>query len=459
MSTAQRLASRSDRPDDGWPGDAAQAPPEAHQNPPRQPWSIAPAGSPWRALGNLNYRLFFVGQVVSQSGTWLQRIAQAWLVLDLTGSPVALGTVTALQFLPILLFALPAGVAADRLPKRPLLAASLVAQLLQAFVLAGLVFGGTVELGHVYALALWQGIAAALEKPVRQAFVGEMVHGEDLQSAIGLNSSVFSVARIVGPSLGGVTIAVWGVGWCFLLNGVSFLAALVALALMRADRLVPHRRMQPAPLWTQLAQGLAYAAREPTLAPALLVAAIVGTFGYNFNVVLPLLSRYELDAGAVGLGAMQAALGVGALGGALVAASRRAPGPKSAIGGACGLGLLLIAVAASPWYPATLGLLAILGVFSVTYSTTTNSTLQLWSKEEYRGRVLGLYTLLFVGTTPIGATITGALAAACGIRATFAIEGVLCLLGAALGAVALRRTGRARSQELGGGTDVTVLSS
>lgn len=394
---------------------------------------------PRRALANPNFRLFFVGQLVSQSGAWMQRTAQAWLVLDLTGSPLALGLVTALQFGPILLLSLASGVVADRLPKRTFLAVVQAALMVQSLVVAALVLTGTVQLWHIYLLALWQGLATAFDGPTRQSFVGEMVGREDLPAAVALNSSIMSAARIIGPAVAGVMIAIWGLGWCFLANGISFLAVLAALALMKADKLHPFRPPRAASAWTQLADGVRYSARSPQLAFPLLVLAFVGTFGYNFGVTIPLLARFALNQGSVGFGVMNAAMGVGSLVGSLAAASRPAPTPRLLILGATGFGCLLLGTAIAPWYFLTLALLLVLGLVSVTYSAGTNSTLQLNSKEEYRGRVLSIYTLLFMGSTPIGGAITGALADAWGIRITLVLEALICILGAGAGVLYLHR--------------------
>ncbi len=405
---------------------------------------------PRQTLANPNFRLFFMGQLVSQVGTWMQRTAQAWLVLELTNSSTALGWVTALQFGPILLLSLVSGVVADRLPKRSFLAVVQAALMVQSLALAALTLTGTIQLWHIYLLALWQGLASAFDMPTRQSFVGEMVGREDLSSAVALNSSVFNAARIVGPAVAGVMIAVWGLGWCFLINGISFLAVLGALALMRADNLHQFRRPRAASVWGQLADGLRYSARTRQLAFPLLVLAVLGTFGYNFGVSIPLLARFALDQGSIGFGMMNAAMGVGSLVGALAAASRSAPTARIIIVGASGFACLLFATAIAPWYWLTLGLLLLLGVLSVSYSATTNAALQLNSREEYRGRVLSLYTLLFAGSTPIGGAITGILADAWGIRPTLALEATICLAGVGLGVLYLRESAGAESKGLRG---------
>jgi MFS family permease len=392
-----------------------------------------------RALANPNYRLYFSGQLVSQTGAWLQRVAQAWLVLDLTGSSAALGFVTACQFLPITILSLFAGVLADRVPKRSMLIVIQVLATAQAGVLAALTISGSIRLWHVYVLAAILGVLQAFEMPVRQTLVAELVTREELQSAIGLNSSVFNAARILGPGIGGVIIAAWGVGWCFALNALSYVGVLVGLALMQMDQIQGFRRSPRTPVWHQLADGLRYAARTPALAFPLVLAGFIGMFGYNFGVGFALLARFGLGLDSVGYGSLNAAMGVGSLIGALALAAWLAPSRRTLLISAGGVGVLLLAVALTPWYVAVLALLVGLGVSSVMYSSMTNTTLQLESKEEYRGRVLSVYTLLFAGTTPIGGALTGALADAWGIRVALGLEACVCLVATAACLVVARR--------------------
>ncbi len=393
----------------------------------------------WSALGSYNYRLYFFGQLVSQTGSWMQRIAQSWLVLDLTGSPAALGLVTVFQFLPITVLTLFAGVVVDRLPKHRLLIAIQVAGCIQAAALALLVLGGHIQLWQVYLLAFALGTISAFDLPARQSMASELVGREALQSAISLNSSVFNAARILGPGIGGVIVATWGVGWAFMLNAVSYVGVVGALLLMRRHQLFPSRRPARAAIWTQLADGLRYALRTPDLTFTLSLLAVVGILAYNFGVGLPLLARYGLDVGSVGFGAMNAAMGLGSLVGAVAVAGLIAPTRRNLLltGGVVSATLLFVGL--TPWYPVTLAFLVVLGLGSVLYSTTTNTILQLTSKEEYRGRVLSLYTLLFAGTAPLGGAVTGWLADARGIQATLALEGGVCLAAVTLSAILLIR--------------------
>jgi MFS family permease len=386
-----------------------------------------------RAFRNSNYRLYFFGQLVSQTGSWLQRIAQSWLVLQLTDSPAALGIVTAAQFLPIMVLSLFAGVIADRLPRRRLLYVITVVQTIQSVALAVLTLTGTIQLWEVYILAFILGAASAFEMPTRQVFLNQLVERDELQSAISLNSSVFNGARVIGPGIGGVIIAAWGVGWCFGLNAISFAAVLISLAMLDVHRMYQMRRPARRPLWNQLLDGLGYSARTPALAFPLLLLAIIGTFGYNFGVTLPLLARFALNLDAVGFGSLNAAMGVGSLCGALAVAARLVPSGRTLLIASGGFSSLLLLVAILSSYQLTLAVLVLLGVASVTYSAVTNTTLQLNSHEQYRGRVLSLYTLLFAGTTPIGGALTGWLANVWGIRLTVGLEAGICLLVVGIG--------------------------
>jgi MFS family permease len=382
----------------------------------------------WQALRNPNYRLYFFGQLVSQTGAWLQRVAQAWLVLDLTGSPAALGFVTALQFLPITVFSLVAGVLADRLPKRRMLLILQVVATFQASAFALLTLSGSIQLWHVYVLAFILGVVNAFEMPIRQTLAGQLVSREELQSAIGLNSSVFNAARILGPGIGGIIIAAWGVGWCFGLNALSYFGVVISLLLLRMELVRAYRRSPTTAVWHQLADGLRYVAHDRALAHPLLLAAFIGTFGYNFSVGLPLLARYALGLDAVGFGSLNVAMGIGSLVGALALAAWVTPSRPTLLAAGGSFSGLLLGLAFSPSYSIALLLLVGMGLASVTYSAVTNTTLQLRGREEYRGRVLSLYTLLFAGTTPLGGAITGSLADAWGIRAALALEALVCLV-------------------------------
>ena len=395
----------------------------------------------FRSLRNHNYRLFFFGQMISLTGTWMQTIGQAWLVLDLTHSPLALGTVTMLQFLPISLLVLFGGVIADKVPKRRLLVLTQTAAMTQAFILAFLAWSGLVALWQLYVLAAMLGLTNAIDNPTRQAFVVEMVGRDDIANAVALNSSLFNGARLFGPALGGVIIAVVGVGAAFFINGVSFIAVIIGLLLMKPDLLYPATRGGEGRLLEQLAEGLRYSLRTPAILLVLILMAAIGTFGYNFTVVLPLLARNVLHVGSIGFGGMTSAMGVGSLAAALVLATLRKPSRRTLFIGATAFAILLAAVAASHWYALTLVLLVALGVASISFTATANSSLQISAPDHLRGRVMSLYMLLFAGTTPIGGELTGFMAEHIGVRPTVGIEAAICAVGiaAALAYLAAQR--------------------
>jgi predicted MFS family arabinose efflux permease len=385
--------------------------------------------STFRSLRSYNYRLFYFGQLISLTGTWMQTIGQAWLVLDLTHSPLALGTVTMLQFLPISLLVLFGGVLADKAPKRRLLVLTQTAAMTQAFVLAFLTWSGLIAVWHIYVLAAMLGLTNALDNPTRQAFVVEMVGRDDVMNAVALNSSLFNSARLIGPALGGVLIAAVGVAATFFVNGVSFAAVIVGLLLMKANRLYPAPPSGSGPVFRQLAEGLGYALRTPGILFILILMAAIGTFGYNFTVVLPLLARSVLHVGSIGFGTMTSAMGVGSLVAALALATLRKASRRTLLIGATAFAILLAAVAASQWYALTLVLLTALGAASVAFTATANTSLQVTAPDRMRGRVMSLYMLLFAGSTPIGGQLTGVMAEHIGVRLTVGIEAAICAVG------------------------------
>jgi MFS family permease len=386
----------------------------------------------FRSLRNYNYRLFYFGQMLSLSGTWMQTIGQAWLVLDLTQSPLALGTVTMLQFLPVSLLVLFGGVLADKAPKRRLLIFTQTAAMVQAFVLAYLTWSGLVELWHIFLLAAMLGLTNALDNPTRQAFVVDMVGRDDVTNAVALNSSLFNSARLVGPALGGIIIAVVGVAAAFFINGVSFIAVIIGLLLMKPHLLHPAPPSERGRVLGQLSEGLRYSLRTPAILFIVILMAFVGTFGYNFTVVLPLLARNVLHVGSVGFGTMTSAMGVGSLVAALALATLRKASRRTLLIGAAAFTTLLAAVAASQWFALTLVLLVVLGAASITFTATANSSLQIIAPDRLRGRVMSLYTLLFVGSTPIGGQLTGFMAEHIGVRLTVGVEAAVCAVGIAV---------------------------
>ncbi|MEO3809416.1 MFS transporter [Sphaerisporangium sp. B11E5] len=399
----------------------------------------------FRSLRNHNYRLFVSGSVVSNVGTWMQRTAQDWLVLDLThGSSAALGLTTALQFLPVALFGLWGGVLADRYSKRPLL---MVAQSLMgvlSLTLGLLTVTGHAQVWHVYVMAFLLGAVSCVEVPTRQSFVVEMVGRTDLPNAIALNSSTFNLARVVGPAVAGVLIyALGGTGPIFLLNAASFAAVIAGLSLMRKSELRTPERVARAK--GQLREGLRYVWRRPDLLMPILVVAFVAMFATSFTMSIAVMAKQVFGQGASSFGVASSAFAVGALGGALLAARRGRPSQRFLIGGAIAFGVAEVVAGLAPGYLWFLFLLVPAGVAMITTNTTANATVQLAASPEMRGRVMGIYVLVFTGGAPIGAPLIGWVGELAGPRLGMVICGVMCLAGLGL-AMLLTRFAAGRTQ-------------
>jgi MFS family permease len=389
----------------------------------------------FRALRHRNYRLFYTGQAISLTGTWMQTVAQSWLVIELTDSKAALGIVTTLQFLPITIFVLPAGVIADRVNKRDLILATRALAMVQAILLAVLVATGEAQLWHVYILALVLGVSNAFEQPTRQAMVIEMVGKDDLINAVALNSGLFNGARLVGPSVAGVVIAIAGTEAAFAINAVTFIPSILALTMMDLSELKVTAGKPEAPVnpLGELREGLSFVLRTPAVLMIMILVAFLGTFGYNFITVLPLVARYVLHGDSVDLGFLTAALGLGAFLSALVIASqRRASRPSLFVGGAL-FALFLGAVALSESFYLSMLFLLLTGMANIVFAATSNTSLQLATPDHLRGRVMALYMLLIAGSTPIGASLTGFMAELLGVQVTIGLLAVACLLGVAIG--------------------------
>ncbi len=398
----------------------------------------------FRSLSNRNYRLFIVGQVISLSGTWMQSVAQAWLVLRLTGSGTALGLVIALQFLPVLLFGPFGGVIADRFPKRRLLLATQTVAMTQALVLGTLVITGAVELWMVYGMAAVFGLVTAIDNPSRQTFVLEMVGSANLTNAITLNSVVVNAARVVGPALAGVLIAVVGIGICFVINAATYLAVIGALLLMRTGELNPAPTQDRAK--GQLRAGFAYVRRTPELLIPLLMMAIIGTLSYEFQVILPLVAERTFDGGAGTYGTLTSAMGVGAVVGGLATAGRvGAPGDAALVRAAALFGVVILLAAVAPFLWLEVVVLVFVGAASINVLATGNTTLQLRSAPELRGRVMALWAVAFLGTTPVGGPIIGYIGEHAGPRVGLAVGGSAALVASLVGWWFLVR--RARTDE------------
>ncbi len=396
------------------------------------------ASHTFRSLRVRNFRFYFFGQIISVSGTWMQAVAQAWLVLHITGSPVALGGVTALQFLPLLLFGAFGGVIADRVNKRALLFVTQATAGILALVLGLLVATGAVRLWMIYLMAGMLGCVNVVDNPTRQSFVLEMVGPDNLTNAVSLNSVVMNSARIVGPTFAGVLISTVGLSLCFLINAGSYLAVIGALALMRRREL--HEPTRVARAKGQLREGLRYVWSTPGLRIPLLMMVLIGTLAYEFQVSLAVLAKSTFHGGAGTYGAMFALMSAGAVvGGLFVAGRKRAPTTRTLVGAAVAFGVLILAVAASPVLGVAMAFLPPMGAASIAFVAMANSTLQLRSEPTMRGRVMALYAVAFLGSTPVGAPIIGWVAETAGGRAGLAVGGVAALVAGALAALALSR--------------------
>jgi MFS family permease len=403
----------------------------------------------FRSLRNRNYRLFWSGQLVSLAGTWMQDVALSWLVLSITDSPVALGLTMTIRFLPSLLFSLYGGVLADRLRKRHAMIYCETAQLAVALVLAVLTSTDLITVGIIYVLAAIRGMIDAIEGPTRQAFVPEMVGTGDLSNAIALNSMVFNAARIVGPAIGAAVISAAGLAACFYLNAVTFLAVIVALLAMRVGELHLVPRLPREPAFGQLRAGLRYARATPDVVVIMIVMGAIGAFGYNFTTLTPLVTKYVLGADATTLALLTTSMGIGAVVAGLVVAYRGRPTQRLLLVSAAFFVALLAAMGLSPWIPVTAVVMFALGVMGVLFMTTANTRLQLAVPGDMRGRVMGIYSLLFVGTTPIGAYVMGQLAEVMGVTAMVLIMAALCGIGVVAGTIYIRRSGVADFVKVG----------
>lgn len=389
-----------------------------------------------------NYRLFAAGQVVSLTGTWMQRVAQDWLVLNLShNSGTAIGVTTGLQFAPVLLFGMYGGLIADRYHKRRVLVITQIVMGLLALALGLLDLTGAVELWHVYALAFALGIATAIDSPVRQSFVTELVGPSLLPNAVSLNSATFNTARVLGPATAGVLIAVAGTSWVFLINAASFVGVLAGLAMMRDDELFtgkPASRRKGAVL-----EGLAYVRKRPELVAITMLVGVVGTLGFNFQLTSALLVKNTFHHGAGSYGLISAVYASGSLLGALASARRgRAARRRLVFVAAAAYGLIEILAGLMPTYWAFFALLVPFGFATLTFSTAANTTVQLAAAPAMRGRVMALYLIVFMGGTPIGSPLIGWIAEVAGPRWSLITGGVASAAAAVVAAMYLARRER-----------------
>jgi MFS family permease len=393
------------------------------------------------ALGTPNYRRYFTGQAISLIGTWMQTVGQAWLVLQLTGSGTGLGLIMAAQFLPVLALAPYGGLLVDRADKRKLLVATQTALGLLALALGILTVSGLVELWMVVVLAVLLGVVNAVDTPGRQAFALEMVGRDQLRNAVTLNSLLVNGARAVGPAVAGGLIATIGLGACFLVNAASYIAVLAALSGMDRGSLLPSAPAERAR--GQVRAGLRYVRRTGGLLVPLLMVGLIGTLAFEFSVVLPVLAQRTFDGGAGTYALLTSAIGAGAIVGGLVTAGRRGTGVRSLTRAALAFSLTLGLAALAPTLPVAVAALMLVGATSITFLATGNSTIQLTAEPAFRGRVMALWAVAFLGSTPVGGPIVGVVADTLTPRGGLALGAVACLAAAGIGAIALAKGVRA----------------
>jgi MFS family permease len=381
----------------------------------------------FRSLRHRNFRLFFSGQLVSLIGTWMQNVGQAWLVLELTHSSFKLGVVSALQFAPMLFLSFFAGPFIDYFSKRKIIIFTQTALMLLAFILAVLDVTGVVRYWHILILATLLGIVNTIDMPARQSFIVEMVGKEDLMNAIAMNSSIFNAARAVGPAIAGLLIGAAGTALCFFVNGLSFLAVLWGLLLMKFES-VPAGKPRTYHVVADIKEAMRYIKETPVVMITILLVAVVSIFGTNFNVLVPVFARQELHRDATAFGFLMSSFGMGALIGAVSLAimSRLGPKPSMLLGGGMALSLTLITIGLQKTFGITALLLALSGWCMVTFFGMANTTVQLNTEDRLRGRVMSVYTFTFGGLTPFGSLFAGTAAHWIKAPLTFALGGLIC---------------------------------
>ncbi|MFI5259026.1 MAG: MFS transporter [Candidatus Limnocylindrales bacterium] len=407
-----------------------------------------------RALRHRNFRLFFFGQLISVTGTWMQTVAQGWLLVTLVGEQqriLYLGLLGAVQFLPVLVLGLFGGIIVDVWPKRRTVIGTQLAAGILALILGGLVYFNVVQIWHVFVLAFLLGLVNTVDMPARQSFVVEMVGGDDMANGIALNSAVFNGARIVGPAIGGILIAVFGTALCFVLNGLSYGAVVIGLLAMRESELRPAARMaiprSVAEVRAGLSEGLRYVWHTPVVLLAITVIGFVSTFGMNFNVVLPVMAAGVLNAGPTGFGILYASMGAGALTAALSVAMLSRPRLRILIGGGMVLGIAEFVLAATTSFPVAAVGVFFAGLGAIATAISANSLVQVTVPGHLRGRVMSVYTTVFTGSTPFGNGLTGGIGGVLGTPAALVMNGAVAFAAEAVAAVAVLRSG----VRLGGG--------
>jgi MFS family permease len=387
-----------------------------------------------------NYRLFFGGQLASVCGTWMQNVALYWLVLDLTHSPVAVGLISLARFGPFTLFGLFAGVVADRFDNRKTIMVTQGVQMALSAVLAAITILGHVQVWEVYAIAMFTGLAVVFDLPARQNLTMQLVGRDELPNAVALNSSLFNIARILGPALAGVVIAAVGPGWCFAVNSVSFLAVLAGLVLMRTNELYPLKGRGRPTLFRGVGEALTYVRRTRPVLVLTVMAIVVMSLAFNVNVLLPVLAKETLSAGPRTFGIVTACFGAGALVGALVAAAAGGARWRFTLGSVALFGLTELLIAPLHDVYAVSALLFICGICFTTYSAASNSTVQLGTPDHLRGRVLGVYFYAWTALLPLASPLIGWLCEVGGTELAFVFGGVVALVASAAGALAIKRS-------------------
>jgi MFS family permease len=392
-----------------------------------------------RALNHRDFRLFWIGQSISSVGSWMQSVGLSWLVLELTDSPFRLGMVSALQFGPVLLLSAIAGVVVDRTPKRPLIISTQTALMIPAFALALLSWGGWVRYWHVAVLAGLIGIVNAIDMPSRQSFMVEMVGREDLMNAMALNSATFNAARVAGPAIGGLLIARYGIALAFLLNAISFLAVVITLAVVRAGSEAMPRRGTT--IREELVDGILYAIRTPTVALILGLVFAVSTFAMNHGVLVPLYAREVLHEGVHVFGLLMASLGAGAVVGAIAVAmfGNGRPPLSSVVIPGLGVALAIVTLGLVRHFALAATILFVVGIMQIIFQNGCNTIVQVTVPDELRGRVMGVYMMVFAGATPLGASLIGSVAEGAGVPAACIVGGSLALVGVLLQLARWRR--------------------
>jgi MFS family permease len=398
------------------------------------------------SLRQRNYRLFFFGQLVSVAGTWMQSVAQSFVVLDLTHSGTQLGLTSAARFLPMFLFGPVGGVFADRMDRKRVLYVTQTLSGLLAGVFAVTVGTHSIRLWTVYLLALALGFVNVFDNPARQSFISEMVSAQDLPNAVTLNSVAMNMARVFGAALGGVIAAAIGLALCFTCNALSFGAVLVSLAAMRTSELFPAKRVSRRK--RQVRQGLRYVRNTPELLIPLLMIAVIGTLAWEFQVTLPLMATKVFHGGAASYGVMASVMGGGAVVGGLISAARARPRARALCLAAIGWGIAILAAAVAPSLALELTALVFVGYGSITFNSLAKTTLQLSARPEMRGRVMALWALAWLGSTPIGGPIVGWVGQAIGARWALVIGGLATLVCGILALPALTRIDRRAAPDI-----------